>query len=365
VSRTWMWGPGGFSGPMTEWFADAPGSGRLVQYFDKTRMEITVDGSVDPNSIWYVTNGLLANELTTGRLQLGLNTFEDHSPAQINVAGDFDDAGGPTYASFNVLLEEAPQSEGAELVQRVDRQGQLIDDASLAGRGVTAARFVPETNHTVASPFWSFMNSSGAIWENGLTEGQLFPNPFYATGFPISGAYWANVKVGGVYKDVLIQVFERRVLTYTPDNAPGWQVEAGNVGQHYYQWRYGVGTPNEPPATGGSFDPLGPTPLPVWPVEIGGQSQVMVVNMAPSALTITFNGPTWTSIELPGCPECGVLPQPPGSCTATAPTTSVALPPGSYWVQTARPGAGVSELAGVWTLAPNAAYGACFFVLDE
>jgi hypothetical protein len=28
------------------------------------------------------------------------------------------------------------------------------------------------------------------------------------------------------------------VLTYTPGNSVGWQVEAGNVGQHYYRWRY-------------------------------------------------------------------------------------------------------------------------------
>jgi hypothetical protein len=28
-------------------------------------------------------------------------------------------------------------------------------------------------------------------------------------------------------------------LTYTPGNPAGWQVEAGNVGQHYFQWRYG------------------------------------------------------------------------------------------------------------------------------
>jgi hypothetical protein len=37
---------------------------------------------------------------------------------------------------------------------------------------------------------------------------------------------------------VLVQVFERRVLTYTPSNPDGWKVEAGNVGQHYYTWRY-------------------------------------------------------------------------------------------------------------------------------
>jgi hypothetical protein len=44
---------------------------------------------------------------------------------------------------------------------------------------------------------------------------------------------------------VLLQCFERRCLTYTPDNPEGWKVEAGNVGQHYYQWRYGSGAPRE------------------------------------------------------------------------------------------------------------------------
>jgi hypothetical protein len=37
---------------------------------------------------------------------------------------------------------------------------------------------------------------------------------------------------------VMVQVFERRVLTYTADNPPAFQVEMGNIGQHYYQWRY-------------------------------------------------------------------------------------------------------------------------------
>ncbi|MGH9174747.1 MAG: N-acetylmuramoyl-L-alanine amidase family protein, partial [Vicinamibacterales bacterium] len=51
-------------------------------------------------------------------------------------------------------------------------------------------------------------------------------------------AYWANVKLKGVYTDVLIQCFERRCLTWTPDNPAGWLVEAGNIGRHYYDWRY-------------------------------------------------------------------------------------------------------------------------------
>lgn len=87
--------------------------------------------------------------------------------------------------------------------------------------------------------FWNFMNSEGTVFEGGSNVwAPLFMNPFYATGYPVTEAYWASVKVGGVYRNVLIQVFERRVLTYTPGNGPGWDVEADNVGQHYYQWRY-------------------------------------------------------------------------------------------------------------------------------
>jgi hypothetical protein len=56
---------------------------------------------------------------------------------------------------------------------------------------------------------------------------------------PISEPFWARVKVGGVEKEVLMQAFQRRVLTYTPSNPAGFQVEMGNVGQHYLRWRYG------------------------------------------------------------------------------------------------------------------------------
>ena len=66
------------------------------------------------------------------------------------------------------------------------------------------------------------------------------PNPWvFVLGLPLSEPYWSQVKVGGADKEVLIQIFERRAVTYTPSNAPVWQVEMGNVGQHYHTWRYG------------------------------------------------------------------------------------------------------------------------------
>lgn len=240
VSRTWMWGPEANTWLLSEPFAGAPGGQRTVQYFDKSRMEIT-DPNGDPNSIWYVTNGLLAKELVTGSLQTGPNSFEQHSPAQINVAGDPNDPNAPTYASFATLLDSPPFKPGSGIGMRINRTGDVYFDTLGFQLGVTAGPLVPETNHTVASVFWDFMNSSGLVFENWETvTAPLFQNPFYATGFPITEPYWSSVQINGNVASVLIQVFERRVLTYNPNNPDGWKVEAGNVGQHYFQWRYGT-----------------------------------------------------------------------------------------------------------------------------
>lgn len=133
-----------------------------------------------------------------------------------------------------------PLPVGMTIIQTVDRNGTVGADQTLARFGVTAAVHVRETNHTVASVFWNFMNARGTVYVDGtFRDDRLFENPFDATGLPLTEAYWTTVLVGGVPKPVLVQVFERRVLTYTPDNPPGWRVEAGNVGLHYYQWRYG------------------------------------------------------------------------------------------------------------------------------
>lgn len=241
VDRTWMWGSLPDTPGLHEPYAESPGGTRLVQYFDKSRMEITnPDG--DPSSQWYVTNGLLVIELMTGQMQVGDSIFVTRSPAAMNVAGDADDPTGPTYAGLATLRgAQAASTDGVLLTQRVDRAGHVTNDSSLASQGVTAAYHVkiPGIDHQVASPFWSFMNATGPVWDgDAVVNAPLFTNPFYATGYPVTEAYWANVKVAGTYWDVLLQCFERRCLTYTPSNPPGWQVEAGNVGLHYHAWRY-------------------------------------------------------------------------------------------------------------------------------
>jgi hypothetical protein len=247
VERTWMWGKQTDAYPTVEPYVEGVNGERHVVYFDKSRMEIT-DPFGDQSNPWFVTNGLLVVELVSGQMQVGDDAFEPRSPAQVNVAGDGGDPNGPTYASFRDLTEPHTGSQPGVLSQTVDRAGNAETDTRFAGYGVGTSRWVPETGHWVASPFWEFMNSEGIIWVGGdLARDALFPDPFYATGFPITEAYWARVLLKDIPTDVLVQCFERRCLTYTPDNPAGWEVEAGNVGLHYYIWRYG----EDPPKTVG------------------------------------------------------------------------------------------------------------------
>ncbi len=90
-----------------------------------------------------------------------------------------------------------------------------------------------------ASKLYEPLGDGGVVYgKTGYAQVDLFLNPFPATGLPITEACWANVKVGGLDREVLMQCFERRCLTYTSGNPHGFEVEAGNTGPHYYVWRY-------------------------------------------------------------------------------------------------------------------------------
>ncbi len=242
ANRTWIWGPEPISSLLLEPYDEGHASGvdgaRWVQYFDKTRVEITRSDR-DRDDSWYVTNGLLARELITGRMQLGDNRAMEYEPAEINVAGDGNDPNSPTYRSLNQVRDAAPLPDHSLVTQTINRDGSVGDNPDFGSYGVETVTRTDATNRTIASVFWNFMNAKGTIYDGfDFVEGRLFEDPFYATGLPITEPYWANVNVGGEPTDVLIQAFERRVLTYNPSNSDGWQVEAANVGRHYYQWRY-------------------------------------------------------------------------------------------------------------------------------
>jgi Tol biopolymer transport system component len=249
VERTWMWGFEANTPLLYEPYDQSPGGQRVVQYFDKSRMEITNPNAHD-DGVWYVANGLLVVEMVEGYYQIGdLSDQRDHTPepAIVNIAGD--PGQRPSYADINqfALRTQPARIPGTTITHWFDDTG--IHETGPVGvpESVTAAERVTVAglDHTVASVFWAFMTSSATVYENGqLTTGNLFENAYYATGFPITEAYWSMIEVARIPRLVLWQCFERRCLTYTPDNGAGWQVEAGNVGQHYYTWRYA--SPSEP-----------------------------------------------------------------------------------------------------------------------
>jgi LPXTG-site transpeptidase (sortase) family protein len=244
AQRSWYWGPATFA-VLNEKYNNSPGGYRQVAYHDKSRMEISNPGG-DRGSKWYMTNGLLVRELVSGQLQLGDNDFQPLAPAEIPVSGDgpAENPGSPTYASFRNLLTPT-QPHGNAFTAKLNRDGTVEEDASLAQRypETRPAYFDSNLNHNIPGVMWDFMNLQGPVIVDRKLVTQKIEDWVFSFGLPISEPYWTRSKVAGVEKDVLVQLFERRVLTYTPSNDPAFRVEMGNVGQHYFNWRYAQNNP--------------------------------------------------------------------------------------------------------------------------
>jgi len=229
--RAWTWGPAPAE-RRYERFDQAPGQSRLVQYFDKARMELT-DPSGDRRAPWFVTCGLLVVELITGRVQVGATAFMTRPPATIPVAGDLtDNPDAPTYTMLAPLAaidggNRAPARLGLRVSATLSPAGSG-DDPTLALPETTIARYDAITGRNVPQVFQRFLDSQ---------RPQL--DPIFVFGRPITEPFWARVRVAGHEGPILIQAFERRLLTYSPANPDPWKVEMGNVGQHYLLWRHG------------------------------------------------------------------------------------------------------------------------------
>jgi len=245
-ARSWLWGPEGFNpaSGTTEPYGDSPGGVRTVEYFDKARMELN-----NPTT-GLVTNGLLVRELISGKLATSdAGSTQRRAADDIPVAGDPSGNNGPTYFSFQKIAtlnndNSSPDRTGQAVSDTIGKDGALGTNPALGGN-IKYVYYDATLKHNIPDVFWTFMNQRGNISVNGaLQDNQpiLGDNPVApwldAMGFPIADAYWSQVTVAGQTKDVLIQPFERRVVTYTPSNPAAFQVEMGNVGRHYYTWRY-------------------------------------------------------------------------------------------------------------------------------
>ncbi|MBK9712795.1 MAG: hypothetical protein IPO81_16010 [Kouleothrix sp.] len=242
ANRSWTWGPGGLMA-RTEGYIQTASGLRQVQYFDKARMEVN-NPRGDRGSKWFVTTGLLVIEMITGRTQIGDGEFVQHAPADIPIAGDPGDPNAPTYASFGGATGLQPGDRtGQTAGETIDRVGTIGGYAGPARPEARLVHFVPESGHNIPQVFWSYLNASGTVYDNQRYRNDTIVDWVFTLGYPISEPYWTRIKVGGVDRDVLVQAYQRRVLTYSPDNPSGWQVEMGNVGRHYYFWRYGEELP--------------------------------------------------------------------------------------------------------------------------
>lgn len=103
-------------------------------------------------------------------------------------------------------------------------------------RGGAQARVLPVVGDTVFIPvdpllrpapgyyvprlFWDYMNRP-----------DLFPDGWlHDTGLPLTPALWTDAYKASGVRRVMLQAFERTVLTYDPLNPPAWQIERANVG---------------------------------------------------------------------------------------------------------------------------------------
>ena len=219
-----FWGAtvsGGIPEPYAEGMDGTQSGMRRVQYFDKARMELTTPTA-------NVTNGLLTVELVSGKRQTGDNTFASYPPSNSPVAGDADNS-FPTYASLATL--PAKVAEDRTPVARLLKPGGTFATDATLGADPKAA-------------FGAFQSDPGGQYAHNIPAGmwaylQALPVPWLTVmGYPTTEPFWARVKVAGVQRDVLVQAYQRRVLTYTPSNPAAFQVEMGNIGQHYFLWRY-------------------------------------------------------------------------------------------------------------------------------
>jgi len=198
-----------------EQYKEAPDGKRTVQYFDKARME-----QFDPKA--RVTTGLLTVELKSGKVQLGDGAFETRSPAQVNMAGD-------------------PGGNGLTYAYIVGENHQFTPIT--AENSKPYAQFDPPTGDTfiyVADPSKHYGQVVYRPFQDFIDHLTAASIPVEQTpGYAISPVMVAQVSIGGKATTVFVQAFERRVLTYNPNNPAAFRVEFGNIGQHYYGWRYG------------------------------------------------------------------------------------------------------------------------------
>lgn len=172
-----------------------------VQYFEKGRLEDHSYETADSN--WRFQYGLLVDELQQQRASqpVGGDASTITYGSLADIAGADKRVPTPANYSGNVLT----LSDG----------GAFIPFSS---------NLSPAPGHNVPAPFWKYLQRT-----------DLFPGGWlHDIGLPITEPVEAVVTKGNVKdRKIMVQAFQRTILTYDPANPPDWQVERANVGTDY------------------------------------------------------------------------------------------------------------------------------------
>jgi hypothetical protein len=176
-------------------------AGRFAQYFEKGRMEDSLGESNDPN--WQFQYGLLVDEMQT-------------SQAAIPVGGEVSTV---DYAMINARAQE-----GARTQPPPGFTGGTMTNSDQTVFVPYSQALRPAPGHNVAQGFWNYMNRQ-----------DIFPGGWlHDIGLPMTEPMAAVVTKGTqANRSIVIQVFQRTILTYDPMNPPDFQIERANVGTDY------------------------------------------------------------------------------------------------------------------------------------
>jgi photosystem II stability/assembly factor-like uncharacterized protein len=177
--------------------------GYPAQYFEKGRIEDHARETPDPT--WRFMYGLLVDQL-------------HQRQASLPVGGDVSTV---SYATLHQV---------ASPVDRVGPPAGFRGGVAALADGSVFVPFTadlsPAAGHTVPACFWGYLNRRDYFPAGWLHD----------VGLPITEPVRAVVDKGPVKgRTIVLQAFQRTVLTDDPLNLPGWQVERANVGSDYLQ----------------------------------------------------------------------------------------------------------------------------------
>ena len=251
--------PGFWGEPITdglfEPYTGAPGGIRLVQYYERGRLEMA-NGAITGTS--------LVLELYRGRIEIGLSRYDRRPPPDTPILGDMD---GPnlTYAALTAALPES----GAATPRHI---GMSVTTVVAPSGAVSSTPPTPATGPESIGDYSIAHNVLQAFAD--YQQRFQGPGAAFKLGPAITEPFRTTVTASGVTREVIMQPFAQRVLVYDPTGPDDGRVTVASTGRAYYAWRYASG-PAPQPATG---------PLPT----------AMLPDARPGMVTLTAGGATQT-----------------------------------------------------------------------